>query len=143
MRPWLSVHAGIIKISDCSLISQARYESMNVDVVAGFEARGLIFGAPLALALGKAFVPLRKPGKLPGAKLSEEYITEWVEPGRPHPCAELHTCRKPCVPQEQCNEGSTRDCYSNPHTYITCWGNYMHISVLNTVLEEISTHNQG
>jgi hypothetical protein len=34
---------------------------------AGFEARGLIFGAPLALALGAAFVPLRKPGKLPGA----------------------------------------------------------------------------
>lgn len=32
----------------------------------GFEARGLIFGAPLALALGCAFVPLRKPGKLPG-----------------------------------------------------------------------------
>lgn len=35
--------------------------------LAGFEARGLIFGAPLALALGTAFVPLRKPGKLPGA----------------------------------------------------------------------------
>jgi hypothetical protein len=34
---------------------------------AGFEARGLIFGAPLALALKCAFVPLRKPGKLPGA----------------------------------------------------------------------------
>ena len=34
---------------------------------AGFEARGLIFGAPLAVALGCAFVPLRKPGKLPGA----------------------------------------------------------------------------
>lgn len=33
----------------------------------GFEARGFIFGAPLALALGCAFVPLRKPGKLPGA----------------------------------------------------------------------------
>jgi adenine/guanine phosphoribosyltransferase-like PRPP-binding protein len=34
--------------------------------LSGFEARGLIFGAPLALALGAAFVPLRKPGKLPG-----------------------------------------------------------------------------
>ena len=32
----------------------------------GFEARGFIFGAPLALALNCAFVPLRKPGKLPG-----------------------------------------------------------------------------
>lgn len=33
---------------------------------AGFEARGLIFGAPLALKLKVPFVPLRKPGKLPG-----------------------------------------------------------------------------
>ncbi len=36
-------------------------------VLAGFEARGFIWGAPLALALHCAFVPLRKPGKLPGA----------------------------------------------------------------------------
>ncbi len=35
--------------------------------MAGFEARGFIFGAPLALQLKCAFVPLRKPGKLPGA----------------------------------------------------------------------------
>jgi adenine/guanine phosphoribosyltransferase-like PRPP-binding protein len=33
---------------------------------AGFEARGFIFGPPIALALGVPFVPLRKPGKLPG-----------------------------------------------------------------------------
>ncbi len=32
----------------------------------GFEARGFIFGPPLALRLGVPFVPLRKPGKLPG-----------------------------------------------------------------------------
>ena len=38
---------------------------MNV----GFEARGFIFGAPLALALKCAFVPFRKPGKLPGVDL--------------------------------------------------------------------------
>lgn len=54
-----------------------RYQGQKVDVVAGFEARGLIFGAPLAVALGCAFVPLRKPGKLPGATLSEEYVTEY------------------------------------------------------------------
>ncbi|KXZ50908.1 hypothetical protein GPECTOR_14g155 [Gonium pectorale] len=53
------------------------YKDKKVDVVAGFEARGLIFGAPLALALGAAFVPLRKPGKLPGEKISEEYKTEY------------------------------------------------------------------
>jgi adenine phosphoribosyltransferase len=54
-----------------------RYKEQNIDVVAGFEARGLIFGAPLALALGCAFVPLRKPGKLPGETVSESYITEY------------------------------------------------------------------
>ena len=37
------------------------------DGCAGFEARGLIFGAPLALLLGVPFIPLRKPKKLPGA----------------------------------------------------------------------------
>lgn len=44
---------------------------------AGFEARGLIFGAPLALALQCAFVPLRKPGKLPGETVGEEYVLEY------------------------------------------------------------------
>lgn len=46
-----------------------QYRDQKIDVVAGFEARGLIFGAPLALALGVAFVPLRKPGKLPGQRV--------------------------------------------------------------------------
>ncbi|KAJ9514925.1 hypothetical protein QJQ45_028655, partial [Haematococcus lacustris] len=54
-----------------------QYKDKKIDVVAGFEARGLIFGAPLALALHCAFVPLRKPGKLPGEKVSEEYVTEY------------------------------------------------------------------
>jgi len=54
-----------------------RYKEMKIDVVAGFEARGLIYGAPLALALGAAFVPLRKPNKLPGETISEEYALEY------------------------------------------------------------------
>ncbi|WIA40171.1 hypothetical protein OEZ86_013568 [Tetradesmus obliquus] len=54
-----------------------RYRDQKVDVVAGFEARGLIFGAPLALTLGVPFVPLRKPGKLPGETISESYDTEY------------------------------------------------------------------
>ncbi len=57
-----------------------RYRGQKVDVVAGFEARGLIFGAPLALALGAAFVPLRKPGKLPGAPWDAQG-GGWGEPG--------------------------------------------------------------
>ena len=43
------------------------------DIVAGFEARGLIFGAPLAIKLGCGFVPLRKPNKLPGKTIGEAY----------------------------------------------------------------------
>lgn len=53
------------------------YKDKEVDCIAGFEARGLIFGAPLALALKVPFVPLRKPGKLPGETISAEYVTEY------------------------------------------------------------------
>ncbi|XP_022881138.1 adenine phosphoribosyltransferase 3-like isoform X2 [Olea europaea var. sylvestris] len=43
-----------------------RYKSKNITIVAGIEARGFIFGPPIALAIGAKFVPLRKPKKLPG-----------------------------------------------------------------------------
>lgn len=49
----------------------------RVDVIVGMESRGFIFGAPLAMALGAAFVPARKPGKLPYDKISEEYALEY------------------------------------------------------------------
>jgi adenine phosphoribosyltransferase len=49
----------------------------DVDVVLGMEARGFIFGAPVALALGAGFVPVRKPGKLPCATRSESYDLEY------------------------------------------------------------------
>ncbi|KAL6349066.1 hypothetical protein AAG906_033722 [Vitis piasezkii] len=51
----------------------------------GIEARGFIFGPPIALAIGAKFVPLRKPRKLPGEVISEEYILEY---GRD--CLEMH-----------------------------------------------------
>ncbi len=50
-----------------------------VDKVAGIEARGFILGAPVALALGVGFVPVRKAGKLPRATLSESYALEYGE----------------------------------------------------------------
>ena len=49
----------------------------HVDVVVGMEARGFIFAAPVALALGLGFVPIRKPGKLPGPIYAEEYALEY------------------------------------------------------------------
>ena len=51
----------------------------EVDVVAGIDSRGFIFGAPLALALGLPFVPVRKQGKLPWRAVSEAYALEYGE----------------------------------------------------------------
>jgi len=48
-----------------------------VDKVAGIEARGFILAAPVALALGAGFVPVRKEGKLPGLTHSESYSLEY------------------------------------------------------------------
>ena len=42
----------------------------NIDVIVGPEARGFIFGVPVAYAMGIGFVPVRKPGKLPGETIS-------------------------------------------------------------------------
>ena len=47
------------------------------DVVLGIEARGFLFGAPVALALGVGFVPARKAGKLPYRTFQEEYLLEY------------------------------------------------------------------
>ena len=51
--------------------------ALNVDVVAGIESRGFIFGTPLALALNAGFVPVRKLGKLPGETVRVEYALEY------------------------------------------------------------------
>ena len=47
------------------------------DLVAGVEARGFVLGAPLAVALGVGFVPVRKQGKLPGDVHAETYDLEY------------------------------------------------------------------
>lgn len=54
-----------------------QYQHKQFDKVAGTEARGFIFGAPLALALGIGFVPIRKPNKLPRKTISEAYELEY------------------------------------------------------------------
>lgn len=55
----------------------ARYRDQGIDAVAGIESRGFLFGAPLAMALGVGFIPIRKIGKLPGEKVSREYALEY------------------------------------------------------------------
>ncbi len=53
------------------------FRGAGIDVVAGIESRGFIFGAPLAIAQGVGFVPIRKPGRLPYDKVSREYALEY------------------------------------------------------------------
>ncbi|KAL5224567.1 hypothetical protein ABZP36_011206 [Zizania latifolia] len=54
-----------------------RYKDKGITVIAGVEARGFIFGPTIALALNAKFIPLRKPKKLPGEVISEEYSLEY------------------------------------------------------------------
>ena len=51
----------------------------NIDLIVGPEARGFIFGVPVAYALGIGFIPVRKPGKLPGETISVDYSLEYGE----------------------------------------------------------------
>jgi adenine phosphoribosyltransferase len=51
----------------------------DIDIIAGIESRGFIFGAALADRIGVGFVPIRKPGKLPAKTLSESYALEYGE----------------------------------------------------------------
>jgi len=53
------------------------FAGQDIQTIAAAEARGFIFGAPLALRLGAGFVPIRKPGKLPYATIALEYDLEY------------------------------------------------------------------
>jgi adenine phosphoribosyltransferase len=55
------------------------WRDARLQAVVGIEARGFILGAPLARELGVGFVPVRKPGKLPGAVFEESYALEYGE----------------------------------------------------------------
>ena len=54
-----------------------KYANMGFDKIAGTEARGFLFGAPLAIQMGVGFIPVRKPNKLPRDVLSESYQLEY------------------------------------------------------------------
>lgn len=55
----------------------APFRDQQVDKVVVIESRGFIFGTPMAYELGAGVVPVRKPGKLPAATLTEEYDLEY------------------------------------------------------------------
>jgi len=54
-----------------------KYKNRKIDVLVGIESRGFIFGAALAYAMGKQFAIVRKPGKLPGKAVLQDYELEY------------------------------------------------------------------
>lgn len=54
-----------------------QYKDQGIDIVAGIESRGFLFGYPLAMKLGLPFVLIRKKGKLPYDKISYDYDLEY------------------------------------------------------------------
>ena len=54
-----------------------KLSGLDFDLIAGSEARGFLVGVPLAYAMNKGFVPVRKKGKLPHETISEEYDLEY------------------------------------------------------------------
>jgi adenine phosphoribosyltransferase len=61
----------------CLDLLAERYDGQPLDAIVGIESRGFIFGAALASRMRKAFVPARKPGKLPSAALRVAYDLEY------------------------------------------------------------------
>ena len=55
----------------------AKLKDVDFDLVVGPEARGFIFGVPVAYAMKKGFIPVRKPGKLPYECISQSYDLEY------------------------------------------------------------------
>ncbi len=80
ITPLLADHCGFTAVVE-DLADAGRDDSGNsaVDKVVGIEARGFILAAPIALALGAGFVPVRKAGKLPGPTYRESYSLEYGE----------------------------------------------------------------
>src|SRR6185503_4872855 len=61
----------------CLDLMAERYDGVPVDAIVGIESRGFIFGAALASRMRKAFIPARKPGKLPAATHKVSYDLEY------------------------------------------------------------------
>lgn len=55
----------------------ARFAGERIDAVGAAEARGFLFGTPLAMELGVGFIPIRKPGKLPYKRITQIYELEY------------------------------------------------------------------
>ncbi|MCP3856926.1 MAG: adenine phosphoribosyltransferase [Actinomycetia bacterium] len=74
ITPLLAAPGALAQVVDDLAALAVRLE---VDLIAGVEARGFLFGAPVAVAAESGFVPIRKPGKLPSATLGVDYALEY------------------------------------------------------------------
>ena len=63
-------------LRDITLHLAETFHGAGIDAVVGMESRGFIFGSLLAVELGAAFAPARKPGKLPFRTIRESYALE-------------------------------------------------------------------
>jgi adenine phosphoribosyltransferase len=77
ITPLLATPAVFREVVDAIAAGHGRDSAAPVDVVAGIEARGFILAAPVALALGVPFVPIRKRGKLPHTTVAADYDLEY------------------------------------------------------------------
>ena len=71
----LPAHQYVIKLAIDEMIK--RLDGLDFDVIAGAESRGFVFGMPIAYALHKPFVMVRKAGKLPCETVSKTYDLEY------------------------------------------------------------------
>lgn len=76
VNPIMYNPAALSEIVDV-LIKRYSSDEYKIGAVAGLEARGYYFGIPLAVALKVPFIPLRKPGKLPGEVSTVSYGKEY------------------------------------------------------------------
>lgn len=60
----------------CERLAEAASDA-RAEAIVGIESRGFLFGAPAALSIGLPFIPVRKPGKLPAERMSQEYTLEY------------------------------------------------------------------
>lgn len=83
----------------------APFAGARITHVVGIESRGFLFGAPLALALEAAFVPARKPGKLPWRCVQESYALEYRRD-----TLEMH--------EDACGSGPANDTSTRPSVLV-------------------------
>jgi adenine phosphoribosyltransferase len=80
ITPLLADHDGFsVVVATLAALGRDEAGASLVDKVIGIEARGFILAAPVALALGAGFVPVRKAGKLPGPTFQQSYALEYGE----------------------------------------------------------------